>query len=89
MPHCIYCEKEVPHRIAPAPSDKSICIDCIISLRKFEMAHMDEIVNGALPQRVTDAMRRLRSIDPRRATEPEVQEQMRLDLQTVQQVISF
>ncbi len=89
MPHCIYCDKEVPHHIAPPPSDKSLCIDCIIALRRFEMAHMNEIVNGALPQRVTDAMRRLQNIDPKRAAEPEVQEQLRQDLQTVRQVLQY
>lgn len=87
MPQCIYCDREVPHHIAPPPSQRSLCLQCIIELRRFEMAHMHEIVNGALPQRVVDALRRLRALDPSQLGDPAKQEQMRQDLQTVQQVL--
>ena len=87
MPHCIFCNLEVPHQIAPAPSDRSICLDCLVAFHRFELEHMHEIVQRTMPQRFIDALRRLRSTDPAQLGNPAVQEQLRQDLQTVQQVV--
>jgi hypothetical protein len=89
MPACIFCNRDVTHHIAPPPSERSICLDCLVELRRFELQHMTEIVPRTMPQRFLDAIRRLRALDASQLRDPAMQEQIRQDLQTVQQVIPF
>ena len=87
MPHCIFCKREVPHSIAPPPGDGSICLECLVAFHRFQMEHSHEIVESTLPDRVKDAIRRIRSMDPAQLSDPAKQEQLKQDLQTVQQVV--
>lgn len=86
MPHCIFCDTRVPHTVA---GDRSVCLNCLIELRRFEFEHAPEVMQRVLPQRVLDALRRLRDIDPDQVKDDATRQQMRRDLQIVQEVIPY
>jgi hypothetical protein len=86
MPQCIFCNLTVPHKIGP---EKSICLDCLVEMRRFELANGPEVMKRVLPDRVIQALRRIRATDPNQMSNPAVQEQMRRDLEVVQEVLPY
>lgn len=86
MPHCIFCEMKVPHAVG---GDRSVCLDCLVELRRFEFEHAPEVMQRVLPERVIEALRRLRDVDPQRAQDPAVQAQMKRDLEIVREVVPY
>ena len=46
MASCIFCSKKTSHTIA---AGKSICLDCLIKLKKFEYSNRETITDKVLP----------------------------------------
>lgn len=89
MPQCIFCKTVVPHHISKAPDSGSICLDCLVEMRRYELANGKEVIERIFPPRVVEALRRLKLTDPNQMNDPAKQEQMRQDLQTVQEVLPY
>jgi hypothetical protein len=87
MPKCIFCDKDVPHAISKARPEKSLCLDCLIEMKRFEAQNMNEIMRKLYPDRVVDAIKRLKTIDASRAMTQEQQAQMLQDVYTAQEVL--
>lgn len=47
MANCIFCNVTTEHSIGK--KGKSICLNCLIELKKFEFKHRDSIIKKALP----------------------------------------
>lgn len=88
MPQCIFCDKPVPTRITKL-TDRSICLDCLVELRRFELQNAEELMKRVFPPRVVEALKRLKVTDPAEMNDPVKQTQMRKDLQTVQEVLPY
>ncbi len=89
MPQCIFCDKSVPHRIAPKPSERSLCLDCLVELKRFELQSHKELVERTLPPHVREALVRLRNSDPADRNDPTKQEQLGEDLQTIRDLLPY
>ena len=87
MPQCIFCKTAVPHKLSEQPEASSLCLDCLVELRKFELENSKEIIQRIFPERVVEALRRLKHSDPTQMNDPAKQEQMKRDLQTVQEIL--
>lgn len=87
MPQCIFCNKDVPHRIAPEPSNRSVCLDCLVEMRRFEIQNNREITRRVFAPKVAEALERLQKLDPARMSEPGVAEQMQHDLEIVRKAL--
>ncbi len=89
MPQCIFCKTVVPHKLSEKPESSSICLDCLVEIRRFELQNSEEAINRIFPPRVVEALKRLKYSDPNQMNDPAKQEQMRKDLQTVQEVLPY
>jgi hypothetical protein len=89
MPRCIFCDRDVPHVIAKDRPERSLCLDCLIEMKRFETQNMEEIMRRLFPKDVVDAMRRLKGMDTSQALNQQQQSQMLRDLQSAQQVLRF
>jgi hypothetical protein len=89
MPQCTFCKKNVPHKLSEEPDSTSICLDCLVEMRRFELQNGEEVMNRIFPDRVVEALKRLKTSDPNQMNDPVKQEQMRKDLQTVQEVLPY
>ena len=89
MPRCIFCDRNVPHSICKERPERSLCLDCLVEMKRFELQNAHEVMHRVVPERVIDAMARLKSVDPSRAMSPEQQAQMFRDLQIVREVFPF
>ncbi len=85
MPRCIFCDTEVPHRFNES-SERSLCLDCLVEMRRFELQNAPEITERIFPQRVVDALRRIKYTDP---DDPANKEQLKQDLRTVREAIPY
>lgn len=83
MPTCIYCDKKVPHHIGEAPCERSLCVDCLVQLKRFELQNSNEIMSRLFTQDVVDAMKRLKTVDSAKMGDPEAQSQLLADLHLV------
>jgi hypothetical protein len=89
MPKCIFCDNNVPHSISKEKPEKSFCLDCLVELKRFEMQNFEEIMHRIFPDRVLEAMKRLKHMDTSQMPDPDKQAQMLRDLNTAQEILPF
>ena len=87
MPKCIFCDKDVPHAICKARPERSLCLDCLVEVKRFETQNMDAILHKLYPDRVVEAIKRLQAANPTGAMTQEQQAQMLRDAYTAQGVL--
>lgn len=89
MPRCIFCDRPTPAEIHEG-SDRSLCLDCLIQVRRFEFENREEIVRRVLPEDAIAALRRLKTSDPKQfAEDPAKEAQMRQDLEIVNRTLPY
>jgi hypothetical protein len=89
MPRCIFCDRDVPHAISKERPERSLCLDCLVEMKRFELQNSHEVLQRLLPNRVIEAMKRLREIGPSQSLNQDQQAQMLRDLQTVKEMFPF
>ncbi|RPJ11030.1 MAG: hypothetical protein EHM36_02275 [Deltaproteobacteria bacterium] len=60
MPRCIFCDKSTEHDIARG---RSLCFDCLIRLKKFEVANAREMTRRLFGDEFCNALGRLNKMD--------------------------
>ena len=85
MPKCIFCEVDVPHQICKRPERPSLCLDCLVEMKRFEVQNNKEITNRLFPEDYVEALERLKKMDTSKQVDPVEQAQMQKDLQLVMQ----
>lgn len=88
MPQCIFCDRPVPNRITER-TERSICLDCFVELKRFELQNAETMMKRVFPPRVVEALKRLKQADAAQMKDPTKEAQMRSDLQTVQEVLPY
>lgn len=83
MPQCIFCNRQTPHDIA---SGRSICLDCLVVLRKFEVANSKELLRRVFSKEFQEATSRLTAFDPDKAT-PADSAQMAQDIELIKRQV--
>jgi hypothetical protein len=90
MPQCIFCEKAVPHKICEEHPERSLCIDCLAEIKRFELQNGEEIMERVFPERFIEAYKRIRKVDPSEiSSDPEKQAQFQHDLQILQEILPY
>lgn len=89
MPKCFFCDKSVPHTISKDQPERSLCLDCLIEIKRFEMQNFQEIMHRIFPDDVLESMKRLKVMDTSKLPDKEKQAQMLRDLQKIQGILPF
>ena len=89
MPRCIFCNIKVSHSISSKTSSASICIDCAIGLKKFELKHTKEILYQIFPKNVLEAMVRLIKYDTTQKPEQKDIDIIQQDLKIIRENLPF
>ncbi len=89
MPRCIFCDRDVPHAISKARPERSLCLDCLVEVKRFETQNMEEILRKLYPDHVVEAIRRLRNANPAATLSQEQQAQLLRDAYTAREALHF
>lgn len=82
MPQCIFCEEQTEHDVARG---RSICLECLASLKRFEKDNAAVLTRMVLPPELVAAMGRMQGFDPETATDEE-NAQFKADADLVRQM---
>ena len=89
MPQCIFCNRPTSTEIYQG-SNRSLCLDCVVEVRRFEYENREEIVRRILPDNMIAALRRLKTSDPKQfADDPAKEAQMHRDLDIINKSLPY
>ena len=69
MPQCIFCSRQTPHEVAQG---RSVCLDCLVELRRFEVQNLAEVTRRIYPEDFCEALARVGRLDPDHLSEEDL-----------------
>jgi hypothetical protein len=68
---------------------RSMCLDCLVELRRFELQNVQQIMQRILPDNVREALHRLKDTDAKQLADPVKEAQFQHDIQTIKGILPY